>query len=140
MTTLPTYATAVKKRPDANDGYTTVRRKPRKVTIGKSKEHGKTNLLQSAPEPRRYAFVYRVAKTVTVDNMKDYLKSEYIRYYDVECMSNEDAKFKSFKLEIPKTSVDKVFNPETWPENIYVRKFIMPKQIRNSINSNNGSQ
>ena len=111
----------------STDGYLVVHRKKRQVTIGKA--NNKHDLkLKGAPEPKRFAFIYRVDNTVSEADVKDYMNSENIAFDDITCMSNELAKFKSFKLCIPISSVKRVFDPDTWPENVYVRKFILPKE------------
>ena len=45
----------------------------------------------------------------------------------VEKVSNIDAKFSSFKVEIKITDVEKVIDANFWPTGIYVRMFYTPK-------------
>ena len=46
----------------------------------------------------------------------------------VKCVSHKDAMFKSFKISVPKSDLDKMFDEAMWPDGVRVRKFISPRK------------
>ena len=92
-----------------------------------------TDRFRTAPPPVRDFFLYRIDKLVSEDDIKDHLKQESIQCSAVSKMSNEYAKFSSFKVTVPITEVSKVMNGDTWPEGAMIRKFT----VRNNNPDNN---
>ena len=46
--------------------------------------------------------------------------------------SNEASSFKAYKLSVQVTDKDVIFNPNTWPEGVNVRKWIERSNITRS--------
>jgi len=56
---------------------------------------------KGAPAPDRQLFIYRVQSDVSVDDVSKYLIEREITVKDLKCISNSNAKFRSFKLTVP---------------------------------------
>ena len=69
-------------------------------------------------------FLGRVAKDVTVDGIKDYVKDNFnINVQTVECLKIQSEHFNAFKVTVFMDERDILFNAELWPEGIIVNKF-----------------
>ena len=66
--------------------------------------------------------------------MKEWIQSKGINVYAIEKMSNNHAKFKSFKVKISLFDLEKVFDEKFWPYNIQCMMF---KNARTNNNNNN---
>ena len=78
---------------------------------------------RGGPPPLRDFFLYRVMKPATADDVAECLRSHEIKCDSVLRVSNEEARFCSFKLSIPITDIKKVMEPDVWPEGVRIRKF-----------------
>ena len=96
------------------------RRPPIKGTASSSK-------LRGAPEPSRDLFVYRVTKETVQDDLMEYLKDKHIQPRDIEKLSNTEAKFSSFRVEVKVSELDTLLDPNFWPEGVCVRRFYRKK-------------
>ena len=110
------------------------RRKRRNIVTGKATSN---NFLKGAPEPSRDIFVYRADKSTTVDMIQSHLIEKGIMPVNSVCVSNPDAKFKSFKISVPVSQCNAMFNPDIWPEGIRIRRFYHPKNSNNGGTRNN---
>jgi hypothetical protein len=88
---------------------------------------------RGAPEPDRHLFIYRVENDTDVADVTEYLDNENIPYKSVECLSNPNAKFKSFKLTVGVSKYQQLFNDHIWPQGIRVRAFRAPRNVDNNI-------
>ena len=79
--------------------------------------------LKGAPEPSRDMFVYRVVKNTSVESLTEYIAEKGIIARDVTKVSNAEAKFDSFRVEIQISDVYTMMTPEFWPNGICVRRF-----------------
>ena len=86
--------------------------------------------LTGAPEPSRHLFVYRATQETTVSDLENFAVDKNFTVRNVECMSNQNAKFKSFKLSVPMSEFDRLFEDDLWPEGIRVRRFIPPRNTQ----------
>jgi hypothetical protein len=71
-------------------------------------------------------FIYRVEKNVSFNDMKNFLKN-HVHVEDLQIVSHEDARFKSFRLTVRQADVDKLFDEYFWPQNVgckYFRRFV----------------
>ena len=66
--------------------------------------------IKSAPPPSRDIFVYRVHKETITEQLHQHLVDNEIEVRGLECVSHDDSVNKSFKLIVPVTDYDKVFN------------------------------
>ena len=99
-----------------------VRKKARrKVAVtGSRTSHGR---LKGAPEPSRHIFVYRLDKCVSDKDMSSYMTEYDVMARKVEKVSNSDAKYNSFKVEIKISDLTKVLDGAFWPMGICVRRY-----------------
>ena len=110
------------------------RRKRQNVLTGKATNNIS---LKGAPETSRDIFVYRVDQSTTVDQIQSHISENGIAPVSCVCVSNPDAKFKSFKISVPVSQCNTMFNPDIWPAGIRVRKFYHPKNVSNGDTRNN---
>ena len=83
---------------------------------------------RGAPEPHRDAFIYRVLPDTTTDMMRDHIVDIGINIISLDCISNPNAKYKSFMLTTSISKFNDLFNADLWPEGIRVCKYIPPKR------------
>ena len=93
----------------------------RKVITGNARTD--QNHFREAPEPGRDLFIYRILKDSSVKGLKDLVERQNVEVRSIECISNPNALYKSFKLTVPKSQLETIFN-ETfpWPSGVRVRK------------------
>ena len=97
-------------------------RRRQKVVTGQATN----SKLKGAPLPSRDVFIYRVDKNTTVDILSEYISENSIDFREIECVSHEDAKYKSFRLTVSIKDLDKIFNEALWPSGVMVRRFYKP--------------
>ncbi len=102
------------------------RRKIRRKAITGTKSTQGT--LRGAPEPSRDLFVFRVEKGNTEEIIRDYIKDNNIEPRNVSLISNKDATFASFKVEVALSNMNDVLSPDFWPTGVCVRRFHKPRQ------------
>ena len=116
----PNYVRKDEKRQEA---------KRRRIIFGKS--HTQSGSFKGAPEPSRELFIYRVDPSTTDSQISSYLNDNNFTVREISCISNPNARFKSFKLKVPATEFQKLFNETLWPEGVRIRKFIRPRDVFN---------
>ena len=79
---------------------------------------------QGAPEPDRHLFIYRVRTNTTDEDISNFMKENDIVFREIACLSNPNAKYKSFKLTVAVTQYDQLFNDNLWPRGVRVRPYI----------------
>ena len=62
-------------------------------------------------------------KETTEEDMTGYLQDKAITFVSVKKISNPDAMYSSFRIKVPVDVVNKVTDPNSWPEGISVRRF-----------------
>ncbi len=91
--------------------------------------------LQGAPEPSRDIFIYRARKHTTENDIMCYLKDDEIETRSVKKVSNIEARFDSFKVEIIISDMVKVLLLDFWPEGVCVRRFHKPRNDSSDLHS-----
>ncbi len=86
-----------------------------------------SSTFKGAPAPDRLLFIYRVAKDTDADEIKNFLVARQFTVRDFVQTSNENARFKSFKLTVPVSEFGKLFDENLWPAGVRVRKYIPPR-------------
>lgn len=78
-----------------------------------------------AKENTRWLFVSRLDKSVTEDNVLNFLKAEVDADYKVQKLTPkmENANYASFKIGVPGAIYSQVMKPEFWPQNAFINKF-----------------
>ncbi len=66
-------------------------------------------------------------KDTNADVIKEFLAARQFTIRELECVSNDNARFKSFKLTVPVTQYGKLFDENLWPRGVCVRKYIPPR-------------
>ena len=61
--------------------------------------------VRGAPDPSRYLFIYRVHSDTTAAEMSAFMEEQSVIPRSLACVSHDEAKFKSFKLEVPKMTM-----------------------------------
>jgi hypothetical protein len=82
-----------------------------------------SNKLKGAPPPSRDFFIYRVAKETSAENIIDFLNDSEVQFNDVHQLSKPDSMYKSFKLSVPISQMERVLEKSLWPAGIMVRRF-----------------
>lgn len=82
---------------------------------------------RGAPEPDRDLFIYRVDKSTGVSDLRSHITDYGFHIRGLECISNPDSKFKSFKLCVPMSEYSDLFSESLWPSGVRIRKFIPPR-------------
>ena len=113
--------------------YTTEQRKRNKSQRKRTAVTGtsSSSKLKGAPEPSRDLFVYRVEKGTEIGDIEEYLTSKHTSCRSVAKVSNPDAKFDSFKVEIKASDMSHLLDANFWPMGICVRRFFKPR-VNNS--------
>ena len=62
--------------------------------------------------------MYRVHKDTTHQETKDYIVSQGLAISNIECTSKCESSFKSFKVTLPVSHLDRAFDPGIWPEGV----------------------
>ena len=79
--------------------------------------------LKAGPEPLRDIFVYRLARTTSAEDIDDYMSSNGMKPKSVVKVSHADSKLASFRVEVTASQVEKVLHPDSWPQNVCIRRF-----------------
>ena len=103
--------------------------KRRRVITGTAR--GQERRAQGAPEPSRHLFIYRVSTTTLTSDLSQDVSEMGFTVRDLQCLSHDNAMFKSFKLTVPKSEFADLFDGNIWPQGIRVRKFIPPRSGSN---------
>ena len=94
--------------------------------------------VRGAPGPSRYLFIYRVHTDTTVAEMSAFMEEQSVTPRSLECVSHEEAKFKSFKLEVAKDDYEKLLEDDDfWPNGVRIQRFNSPRKDNNDANSEN---
>lgn len=111
----------------------------KQIVLGTSKKNLKSNL--SAVERTSWIFVSRLAPTVTCSDITGHLKVELGGDIMCEELQTKYPGYKSFKIGVPVSKSDIVYNPELWPEGVLVTKFFFSKNQRSDkdVKENNKS-
>ena len=83
--------------------------------------------IRGAPDPSRFLFIYRVHSDTSTSDLRDFIGDQNVVIRSFDCVSHEEAKFKSFKLEVSMEDYDKIYNDELWPSGVRIRKYIPPR-------------
>ena len=99
------------------------KRKKKKVIVGFSAGPK----LFGAPSPCRSLFISRVLSNVTPTELTDMIKGLGLEIRSLDQVSHPKARFKSFRLDIPKSQLHKALNDTPWPLGVHVQQFYRPR-------------
>ena len=94
-----------------------------------------SNHVKGAPERNRDLFMYRVDSSTELQHLRDYLLDRNIKVISLECVSKPGSKYKSFKLSVPLSEFQGLFDSNLWPNGVHVCKFIPPRPKSSVDNS-----
>ena len=77
----------------------------------------------STPVSYRWIFIGNLSKQCSVKNLVNHLKSMDIAPGKVTCLTSNESKHRSYKVEIPVGQVDSALNSANWLDGINVRPF-----------------
>ena len=83
--------------------------------------------VQRAPPPSRDLVIKRVSKVTKDTDIKNHIKSKGVCVRSLSLVSHIDAKHHTFKLEISKDDLMKVYIPDFGPCGINIRRYFPPK-------------
>ena len=99
------------------------RQQKRKVIKGSAQASGPFRGAATTGVIQRDLFVYKVDKSVECSALEQYITSKQITVLALSCVSHKDAKYKSFKLAVPKSDLTKLLNGDMWPQGVCVQKY-----------------
>lgn len=103
--------------------------KRRQFITGKSSP--KSEHFKGAPEPNRDLFIYRVDSSTSETQISSHIVDHGFTVRNIACVSNPNAKFKSFRLTVPLSEFKDLFDEKIWPCGVRVRKYIPPRVDHN---------
>ena len=117
-----------------NEGFryppnTRKKNRQRQPVTGTRALNGGSNPFRGAPEPSRDIFVYRAEKGTPSDAISNFMLNNNVTCRSAKKVSNEAAKYDSFRIELKASDISKVLSPEFWPEGVRVRRFFPPKSM-----------
>ena len=112
------------------------RKKRREAVYGK-RSQAPNGSLRGAPQTLDI-FMFRCDKGTNCDRVKKYIEENSTKVIDIECVSSENARYRSFHVSVPRDSHDKVMDGEFWPEGVGVRYFKRRKSQFADNDSRNG--
>lgn len=86
--------------------------------------------VKGAPEASRDIFIFRLHETTTHEALETFIKKKGCEVRNLARVSNDNAKYKSFRLTVPKSQFAKLLSDTEWPEGVSVRKYFPPKKNR----------
>ena len=89
-----------------------------------------SDLVQGAPPPSRDLVIERVSK---VTKETDHIKYKGVCVRSLSLMSHIDAKHQTFKLEISKDDLMKVYNPDFCSCGINIRRYFTPRKVTDEL-------
>lgn len=89
------------------------------------KVHGsvKSGVVHGAPLPKRDFFISRVSKDTTDEQMLEYITGQGVISAEIQCVSNPNAAYCSYKLTVPVIEKDKVMVGDIWPYGVCVQRW-----------------
>lgn len=115
-----------------SDDYTLVTRKKvnknRNVIMGSKSDC----VIKGAPEPNRDLFIFRLDAETTEDKLRSFISDKGFKVNELELKSNEKAKYKSYRLRVPKSQFSRLFDENMWPAGVGIRKYFAPKDSQDT--------
>ena len=75
-------------------------------------------------ERTRDIFLFNIESETTEDDIKQFMATTDVKCIEVECRSNQDARNKSFRVQIGEADYEKTMNADMWPANVGFRPYI----------------
>ena len=79
--------------------------------------------LSGPPEPVRHVLVKRISKNTKYEDVFTMIEQNGFTIKELKCVSHPKAQFKSYKLAVPLSEFNKLFNENLWPNGVLVRTY-----------------
>lgn len=111
-----------------------VRKKPKRVVVvgNKLDKENKSINLQGIPKSVSL-HVFRLAPDTTVDQVIEYLKPNFPEITCEALNSRQPEIYASFKINVNEANVNDIMNPDIWPTNACIRRFLYPRSKQERI-------
>ena len=109
-------------------GWSTVgpKRRRAKVIKGNTEWSGR---FRGAPEPEREIFLYRVSQECEPEDIQTVLQENNCYAKKIEKKSNDEAKFRSFKLTVSQPDATAMLSDSfPWPTGVRVRRYFQRRR------------
>ena len=73
---------------------------------------------------KRAERLFNIESETTEDDIKQFMATTDVKCMEVECRSNQDARNKSFRVQIGEADCEKTMNADMWPANVGFRPYI----------------
>ncbi len=83
--------------------------------------------VRGAPEPVRYLFIKNIMKGTPDSDVHDMIEEKGFVIRELKRISHPDAKGNSFKLSVPASQFDRLFDEDLWPAGVKIRIYRAPK-------------
>ena len=101
----------------------------RKIITGNSKPGN--GGFRGAPDPSRALFIYRVHPDTRNADIREWVEREGGEVRELECISNNNAVYKSFKLTTAISKMDTLLsNKFPWSHGVHDRRYVTPRRDR----------
>ena len=98
--------------------------RPRTI-IGKSVKEGLVSIKGADLTINKY--IGRLHNDVTVDAVRKFIGDQGVTVVELEPLDTKHQRFKSFRLRIRRSDLDRVEDGEFWPEGVLVSSFFRPR-------------
>ena len=98
--------------------------RPRTI-IGKSVRDGLTSVKGADLTVNKY--IGRFHNNSTVENVRQYIEGQGVTVVELEKIDTKHHRFKSFRLRVKRTELERVEDGEFWPEGVIVSPFFRPR-------------
>ena len=72
-------------------------------------------------------YIGRVHNDVTQEELRQYIVDAGISVVELETLETKHKRFQSFRLRVKRTDLDRIEQPDLWPEGVIVSPFFRPK-------------
>ena len=111
-------------RPKANDSLR-----------GSRRLHGtaSSNKVSGTSDPHGYLFISRISRDTKDEDMLEWIENLDVNIIDFTRASHIEARSKSFVLTVNIREYHRLLNPDLWPANIQISRYIIPKAQREIV-------
>ena len=107
-------------------------RLPRRITTSGVLLGKATNsIFKAAVRPNRNIYIGRTDTNVSSNDIRDFLSGANITVSNIECVSGNEAPNKAFKLTMPHSMYNRVFNEQLWTLASVFANFMSPNRNKN---------
>ena len=84
----------------------------------------------------REIFVFNIIPETSDTVFKSFFEELNVPVHELECMSNAEARTKSYRVKVSMSDIEKVMDPEIWPESVGLRLFYRKRKVNtNAVNT-----